>query len=347
MQQVESTIAPLETVNTKKKKRRSIWVKLRPVYPFLALMAIWQVAAMRARGNLGQLFPTLDAIAIRTWELITDPLMRALTKNPDLSLWDQIYWLFQSPILWHTLSTGWRLPLAFMIACVIGVSIGILMGRFAFWESFFVPILSVLLPIPALAWSPIAIIWFGFGAQTVIIITAFASFLPIAMAVWTGVKTVNPVWIRAAQSMNADRMTIFRTVVLPGSLPMILSGLRIGLARAWRAGVGAEAFGGIRWGLSAGTAIRVREGASISKSLQTSRLFPPMMIHLISSGEAGGRLEEMLTRAATGQEREVDGLIAALLGILQPLLIIIMGGVVLTIVLAILLPIFEINNLIQ
>ncbi|NNC76686.1 MAG: type II secretion system inner membrane protein GspF [Woeseiaceae bacterium] len=94
-------------------------------------------------------------------------------------------------------------------------------------------------------------------------------------------------------------------------------------------------------------AIRVREGGSISKSLELSRLFPPMMIHLISSGEAGGRLEEMLTRAANGQEREVDGLIATLLGILQPLLIVIMGGVVLTIVLAILLPIFEINNLIQ
>ncbi len=94
-------------------------------------------------------------------------------------------------------------------------------------------------------------------------------------------------------------------------------------------------------------AVRVREGGSISKSLETSRLFPPMMIHLISSGEAGGRLEEMLNRAATGQEREVNGLIAALLGILEPLLIVIMGAVVLTIVLAILLPIFEINNLIQ
>ncbi len=93
--------------------------------------------------------------------------------------------------------------------------------------------------------------------------------------------------------------------------------------------------------------LRVREGASISKSLAASRLFPPMMIHLISSGEAGGRLEEMLSRAAAGQEREVDGLIAALLGILQPLLIVLMGGVVLTIVLAILLPIFEINNLIR
>ena len=93
--------------------------------------------------------------------------------------------------------------------------------------------------------------------------------------------------------------------------------------------------------------LRVREGASISKSLAASKLFPPMMIHLVSSGEAGGRLEEMLSRSAAGQEREVDGLIAAMLGILQPLLIVIMGAIVLTIVLAILLPIFEINNLIQ
>lgn len=94
-------------------------------------------------------------------------------------------------------------------------------------------------------------------------------------------------------------------------------------------------------------AIRVREGGSISKSLESSKLFPPMMIHLVSSGEAGGRLEEMLTRAADGQEREVNGLIATLLGILQPLLIVFMGGIVLTIVLAILMPIFEINNLIR
>ncbi len=92
--------------------------------------------------------------------------------------------------------------------------------------------------------------------------------------------------------------------------------------------------------------VRVREGAPISRSLAVSKLFPPMMIHLISSGEAGGKLEEMLGRAAAGQEREVDGLIATLLGILQPLVIVLMGGVVLTIVLAILLPIFELNNLI-
>ena len=93
--------------------------------------------------------------------------------------------------------------------------------------------------------------------------------------------------------------------------------------------------------------LRVREGASISKSLAASKLFPPMMIHLIASGETGGKLEEMLSRTANYQEREVDGLIATLLGILQPLLIVLMGAVVMTIVLAILLPIFEINNLIR
>jgi len=92
--------------------------------------------------------------------------------------------------------------------------------------------------------------------------------------------------------------------------------------------------------------LRIREGAMISKSLATSRLFPPMTTHLISSGEASGRLEEMLARAAVNQEREVDDLIATLLGIMQPLLVIVMAAIVLLIVLAILLPIFEINNLI-
>lgn len=94
-------------------------------------------------------------------------------------------------------------------------------------------------------------------------------------------------------------------------------------------------------------ALRIREGAMISRSLAASRLFPPMTTHLISSGEASGRLEEMLARAATNQEREVNALIATLLGIMQPLLVIVMAGVVLLIVLAILLPIFELNTLIR
>ena len=146
-----------------------------------------------------------------------------------------------------------------------------------------------------------------------------------------------PIVSRLTRGVNTARFT--RTLsILAGSGVPILESLRIS----------AEVVENLpmREAISEAT-IRVREGASISKSLAASKLFPPMMIHLISSGEAGGRLEEMLSRAASGQEREVDGLIATLLGILQPLLIIIMGAIVLTIVLAILLPIFEINNLIR
>lgn len=92
---------------------------------------------------------------------------------------------------------------------------------------------------------------------------------------------------------------------------------------------------------------RVREGAPIGKSLAASRMFPPMTIHLISSGEASGELEVMLERAATNQEREVDGLVAAMLGILQPALIVMMGLLVLGIMFALLLPIFQLNELVR
>jgi len=92
---------------------------------------------------------------------------------------------------------------------------------------------------------------------------------------------------------------------------------------------------------------RVREGAPIGRSLAASRLFPPMTIHLISSGESSGELEAMLDRAALNQERELEGLIAALMGLLGPLLIVGMGLIVMGIVFAMLLPIFEMNTLIR
>lgn len=95
------------------------------------------------------------------------------------------------------------------------------------------------------------------------------------------------------------------------------------------------------------TAVRVREGAPLGRSLAASRLFPPMTMHLISSGEASGELETLLERAADNQEREVDGLVGAMLSILEPALILLMGALVLAIVIAILLPIFQLNQLVS
>jgi general secretion pathway protein F len=97
----------------------------------------------------------------------------------------------------------------------------------------------------------------------------------------------------------------------------------------------------------ADAAARVREGAPIGRSLSISRLFPPMTIHLISSGESSGELESMLERAAISQERELDGLLGAMVGLLGPLLIVVMGLFVMGIVFAMLLPIFQLNQLIH
>jgi general secretion pathway protein F len=93
--------------------------------------------------------------------------------------------------------------------------------------------------------------------------------------------------------------------------------------------------------------LRVREGASIGRSLAISKLFPPMTIHLIQSGESSGELENMLERAAISQERELDGLLTAIIGLLGPGLIVLMGLFVMGIVFAMLLPIFEMNKLIH
>ena len=92
---------------------------------------------------------------------------------------------------------------------------------------------------------------------------------------------------------------------------------------------------------------KVREGSSISKSLEGIGYFPPMIIHLIASGEASGNLEEMLERAADNQEREMDTLLSAIMGLFEPLMILLMGGTVLVIVLAIMMPILDMNQLVK
>ena len=94
-------------------------------------------------------------------------------------------------------------------------------------------------------------------------------------------------------------------------------------------------------------ASQVREGVTLSSALERTGFFPPMMLHLVASGDASGKLDMMLEKAATHQERELNSFLSIFLGLLEPVVILIMGGVVLTIVLGILLPIFEMNQLVS
>ncbi|MDN5849175.1 MAG: type II secretion system inner membrane protein GspF [Nitrococcus sp.] len=142
---------------------------------------------------------------------------------------------------------------------------------------------------------------------------------------------------RLVRGLNAARFARTFSILL-GSGVAVLEALRIAAGvianRPMRAAV-IEAAG------------RVREGSAIAPALESSGQFPPMMVHLAASGEGSGRLEHMLERAAVSQEREVERTIGMLLALFEPALIVAMGGVVLVIVLAILLPIFELNQLVR
>ncbi len=98
---------------------------------------------------------------------------------------------------------------------------------------------------------------------------------------------------------------------------------------------------------TARVAERVQEGSSLNRALQQSGHFPPMMVHMVASGEASGELETMLQRSATNQERELEMTLGTMMSLFEPLMVVFMGGMVLTIVLAILLPIFDLNTMVK
>ncbi len=145
-----------------------------------------------------------------------------------------------------------------------------------------------------------------------------------------------PLLGKLTRAGNAARLTRTLAILLESGVPLV-EALRIA-ARAVGNSVVREAI--------SEAAVRVQEGTALHRALGVSRRFPPLTVHLIASGEAGGRLESMLDTAARAHEREVQGFVATFLAIIEPALILSMGAVVLLIVLAILLPIFELNQMV-
>ena len=149
----------------------------------------------------------------------------------------------------HALVTLYRVLLGFGLAAAVGLPLGILMGRFRPVEHFFVPLISVLMPIPSLAWVPVFILWFGLGNTATVLIVFYAATFPMTFNTWTGVRSVNPLWLRAAGAMGAEGRALFWKVIVPGASPFIITGLRQAFVRAWIAVVGGEMIAASAWGL--------------------------------------------------------------------------------------------------
>lgn len=149
----------------------------------------------------------------------------------------------------HAGATLYRVLAGFALAIFFGLPLGIMMGRFRAVENFVLPLTSALMPIPSLAWVPIFILWFGLGDTVTILIVLYAALFPMLLNTWTGVRAVNPIWLRAAGAMGADERALFWKVIIPGASPFIIAGLRQSFLRAWIAVIGAEMLAASSFGL--------------------------------------------------------------------------------------------------
>jgi NitT/TauT family transport system permease protein len=197
----------------------------RTAFPFLVVGALWEITA-HAGVFPARLFPPLEEIAAAFWRLTISGILPR-----------------------HAAETLLRLAAGFALAAVIGVAIGIAMGRSKRAEDYLLPLVSIGAPIPGIAYAPLFMLWFGLGNFSAVLLVGFVSTFPIIFNTWTGVKAVKEIWVRSALVMGADQRRLFRHVILPGSLPYILTGLRLGLAQAWRILVVVELLAAVPWGL--------------------------------------------------------------------------------------------------
>jgi NitT/TauT family transport system permease protein len=204
----------------------SRWLLIaRAAFPFMVVALAWEVTA-----HLGvfprRLFPPLEEVASALLRLTASGILPH-----------------------HVLDTLLRLVAGFALAASVGVAVGFAMGRSRRAEDIFLPLVSIGAPIPGLAYAPLFLLWFGLGNMSAVLLVGFVSAFPVIFNTWTGVKAVKEIWLRSAQAMGADSRRLLHHVVLPGALPYILTGLRLGLAQAWRILVGVEMLAAVPWGL--------------------------------------------------------------------------------------------------
>lgn len=225
MQGVGSAIARATQAGSWSAQALRLRATAQTAFPFVVVGGLWEIVA-RLQIFPTRLFPSLETVASAFVRLTVSGALPH-----------------------HAFDTVLRLLAGFTLAAVAGVAIGIVMGRSRLAEDLALPLVSIAAPIPGIAYAPLFLLWFGLGNVSTVLLVGFVSAFPVIFNTWTGVKAVKEVWVRSAQAMGADDRRLFHKVILPGALPFILTGLRLGLAQAWRILVGVEMLAAVPWGL--------------------------------------------------------------------------------------------------
>jgi NitT/TauT family transport system permease protein len=228
-----------------------------PVAPEAATASLAGVSSARAATALARLSgwqrPARRVLALAlffaAWHLATtyrlDLYVRFQNVPTPAQVLDEVMDLFASVGFYvHILASLERIWLGFAIATVLGVGLGLLIGRFRFAEDTMFPIVELLRPIPAVAWVPLSIMLWPTELSSIVFITALGAFFPIVLNTIHGVEGIDRQLVRAALSLGAGPAAVFREVVIPGALPSIVTGLSVGMGVSWLCLISAEMISG-------------------------------------------------------------------------------------------------------
>lgn len=133
-----------------------------------------------------------------------------------------------------------RIFFGYGISLLVGLAAGILIVRFRYIGENIRPVVQGLQTLPSICWLPFAILWYGLNESSIIFVTAIGSTFAVIIAVESGIKNVNPLYIRAALTMGAKGISMYKNVIIPAALPVIISGVKQGWSFAWRALIAGE-----------------------------------------------------------------------------------------------------------
>lgn len=146
----------------------------------------------------------------------------------------------QGTLLMHVLASTRRVMVGFLISSLVAIPFGIFLGSSRFFKAVFDPLISLLRPLPSMSWIPISLLWLGITETQKYSIVFMGSFAPSLLYIIEATRNIDPVLIRAAKNLGANKWDVMREVILPGALPQIIAGLKVMLGIAWTCIISAE-----------------------------------------------------------------------------------------------------------